>query len=373
MPQTPRLVSVLIIILSTLSIFPVASRTATAAALYSAYGIRQGDQRIGVVILDLDWSPDPNMVDRAQDILEGEDRTPYSVQHYFDAISNNAIHFDFDVFGPYTVDAPWCRHGAIVAAGSNAFIQSGGDPARYDAMMYVTEEAPSGDCQSQDDAYHGDYRADTRTIVLFGHLEASLIIHELGHELGLEHAHSYVCSNASQTADTCAIDEYGDPTDLMGHPWPTNIYYSFNAPHRIAMGLIAENQLKTVRHSGDYTVLGSGAAKDGTHILSIRIPGGPLGAETYLYVEYRQPLAAFRRVMPSSVVVTAWTNGGGQPTYYLGRLSCRATACDSLSVTQGTVSVTLILLHEGTQQAKVQVDIQSATNELGETLLVSQA
>lgn len=370
---SPRLFRCLSIVLVAVGLLAPQLPHASAAALYSDYGIRRGDQRIGVLVLDLDWSPRPEMVAKAQNLLTGQDRTPYSVQQYFAAVSRGAINFDFEVMGPFSVAADQCSHDAIVQAGNAAFIQAGGDPGQYDSMMYITEEGPAGGCSYSGGSYQGEYQPDTNTLVLYGKLSAGLIIHELGHELGLKHAESYACQDVSLGAAGCLVDERGDPTDLMGYPWVTSMFYSFNAPHRISMGLVPGDQVKTLRRSGTYTMIGSETERDGTHVLAIPANGGALGTATTIFVEYRQPLPGFGQSRTSEIVVTAWTQGGDQPTYYLGSLNCRRTACDSLTLHSGTVSLTITAQYEGKTQAKVSVEVQDLTGAPDSALMVTQA
>jgi hypothetical protein len=150
------------------------------------------------------------------------------------------------------------------------------------------------------------------------------------------------------------------------------MFYSFNAPHRIAMGLVPANEIKTVRHSGTYTVIGSEIERSGTHVLSIEAGGGLLGEDTHFFVEYRQPLAGSARSMASEVVVTAWTRGGDQPTYYLGSLNCRRTACESITLHHGAATLTVTAVYEGPTQARVRVEIQHSAVEQGAPLLVTK-
>ena len=80
-------------------------------------------------------------------------------------------------------------------------------------------------------------------VFLNGQLFRGLVMHELGHTFGLEHAHLHQC-----TAAGCETIEYGDPYDTMGG----SLIGEFNAYEKYVAGWL-KNITRPTRN-GDYVV-----------------------------------------------------------------------------------------------------------------------
>lgn len=135
-------------------------------------------------------------------------------------------------------------------------------------------------------------------------LNASVLIHELGHSFGLDHAGLLVCANVSATTvidPNCLIEGSGDFFSVMGKSGDQG---SHHAAHRSLLGWLSETNVKTVvpadmGTSGYLDVAlepietcASGAAcgSSGTPspgVKAVRIQRGP---DDYLTIEYRQPI-----------------------------------------------------------------------------------
>jgi hypothetical protein len=109
---------------------------------------------------------------------------------------------------------------------------AGYDPAKYDSVIYVVDGVRCG--------FHGiEHGTD---VMLVTEPDARLIVHELGHTLGLGHAAAVAVCNA-----WCITDEQGDLFSPMGSG-----FVDFNAYEKEQLGWIPRQP--RVTHPGAYTV-----------------------------------------------------------------------------------------------------------------------
>lgn len=71
-----------------------------------------------------------------------------------------------------------------------------------------------------------------------------VMIHELGHNMGLPHANSCFQKETVSLVNMCNESEYGDPTDPMGMAWSVD-RYSFGAEFLTRIGWLPQSQQKT--------------------------------------------------------------------------------------------------------------------------------
>lgn len=119
--------------------------------------------------------------------------------------------------------------------------------------------------------------------------------HELGHNLGLDHAHSLICTDMTGShvvfSSTCTGDELGDQFDVMGCCTPS----LFSNVDRLSLGWIPLSQLVTITQSGSYMI----PPLEDPASLVYRVADG---TGSYLYFENRA--AAQQPFWPSD-----WLNG----------------------------------------------------------------
>jgi hypothetical protein len=120
---------------------------------------------------------------------------------------------------------------------------------------------------------------------------ARVVGHELGHNLGLWHAHTLECGAAviGEVGDTCSHIEYGDQFDIMGNRSSNH----FNPFHKAQLGWLDQpdtEQIAEVTASGSYQIAPyiNGNGGDPVALKVPRAPDPATGAARWYYLEYRE-------------------------------------------------------------------------------------
>ena len=109
---------------------------------------------------------------------------------------------------------------AVVAPARLAATRAGYDAARYDETFYALAESRC--------AFHGETWG--REVMLTRQPTLHVMLHELGHTLGLGHARASNCS-AGPLKSGCGVEETGDPLSPMG-----NGTMDFSAYEKVTLG-----------------------------------------------------------------------------------------------------------------------------------------
>jgi hypothetical protein len=203
-----------------------------------------------------------------------------SVNAYFKEISFGARSLigknspDGDVYGWYTldVDNTPCNYSAWGTEARAKATAAGVDLNGYDHIIHYFPRASS--C-----SFSGVAQMPGRYSWISGS-GAQTTAHEVGHNFGVHHASTYVCTlNGARVSvgGTCTLDEYGDPFDVMGRG-----YRHMNAYQKGKLGFL-EPQNTVTSSGGDFTVVPLATKSAGIQALRVPIAG----TSEFYYVEKR--------------------------------------------------------------------------------------
>ena len=156
------------------------------------------------------------------------------------------------------------------------------NPDRYQHVVllfqnmsgYVSPVAPTG--------WAGRGQKPGTKVWLNGTAAADVIVHELGHNLGLSHGYAWKPVGTSPIQSGQHV-EYGDPFDVMGDSDSTTGSH-FSTPKKRALGYISEANVLTASVSGEYRLYRHDRTV-GSNIVALKIDAG--GAYDY-WLEYRR-------------------------------------------------------------------------------------
>lgn len=305
--------------------------------------------------------PEPMTIDEARSSIF---TAPSSVSAFFAESSLGSTRLrgltsvDGDVVGYLEIPAAtacWSES----EAGSAAAAAAGIDLSPYDHVMYVL--APGTEqCGYGGWAFVGGNVSVT--LHLGEEAMRGIAQHELGHNLGLWHAHSLSCTDASgrftsgaEAGGSCTVDEYGDPYDTMGNAYG---HMHFSANHKVQLGWIPQSRVITAEESGSYTLAAAGRPTERPQSLRV-----PLGEGAYYDVEVRRPVGQFWDAkiahIPSLLngVTVRLVDGRGQslvdatPDGWMGDSAVQA----GTTLTDPATGVSLRLVSSDSESATVEV------------------
>lgn len=192
---------------------------------------------------------------------------------YFDRVSRGRQHVRTTLTRWVHVDVSgdvMCNtQGRSVRAASAALRRAGYHPARFNRLMILTEQ-----CNAAASAAQLPGRVSW---IRYRNPGMPTLVHELGHNLGLEHAFGVVCRQGGRRVSlggACLPVAYGDSWDAMGH---SKGFFSAAALVRLGWA----GTIERVRESGTYQV--ADVAHSGRANQALRIRSGT----TTYWVEYQ--------------------------------------------------------------------------------------
>ena len=252
-----------------------------------------GAKRVLVVLLNFtnDASLNATTVANAQTLFFG---TGSSVSRFYNEASYGLVTMTGDVaLVTATVAKPTtCDTGTIQAQGNARATAAGYNLGSYNFVLWVFPAI--GACGWNGLGYVG---ASGAWINGTGSMGLLVTAHELGHNFGVLHAHSYDCGTVTIASFGCTRSEYGDRFDVMGNSRAGH----FNAQFKDSFGWLPAGSVRV--HPGGTATYTIGALEaPGQSTYAVRIPTSK-SDRTY-WIEWRDR-AGFDAGEPATVV-----NGG---------------------------------------------------------------
>ncbi|WIO73172.1 Ig-like domain-containing protein [Porticoccaceae bacterium LTM1] len=209
-----------------------------------------------------------------------------------------------------------CDTNTIRSAANTAATNSGYNIANYQRIMYLF---PKNSCSW---AGYASVSGSPSYVWLNGKIDMHTVGHEIGHTLGLMHAHAHEADN-EVISNNGVTYEYGDTLDIMGTK-PTNL----NAFNMELLNWFDNGDVQPITNTGSYQLDSYGTTRSGLP-KALRISRGTdaSGAEQWMYLEYRTAVG-YDSIMDSDinydsanynngVVLRLGTNGNSNSSFLL--------------------------------------------------------
>jgi len=270
-----------------------------------------GDQKFAVLLTYYNDAPQPDISTSTIESLLDDTNNFYQENSYAKMRFVGVEHPDqpYDMFGWAQANATNCgttSHVTLLNAAMAAFdLQV--DFTQYDRILIVhphtcrsesevgkrLHETPDGDATFSASwiGVYSDWVDQGYT--RFG------VMHELGHALGLKHAHAYACNintvpilECTQGFNGQPYNEYEDYYDTMGYYISHN-----NAKYKDWLGWLDSSNVQTVTENGTFVLEPIETATSGLKVLII-----PRTGNQRLYVEYREDIGWDQNGVPHGFV-----------------------------------------------------------------------
>jgi len=307
--------------------------TATSAAMCST----TGPQNTAVILVTFPGVSPPNISPASvHDMFFGS--TGRSINGFLQESSGGQTSATGNVFGWYTLDSSYScdqyaqlRDAAIRAADADVNFLN------YTRVAIVFPDPGScnwsgmgslgcGSVTSADGTFNASTAWGLASYLTTTDQAVGLFAHEFGHNLGLQHGRSrdFKPDALGPLGATGTLFEYGDQFSVMG----SSSLGLYSADHRATLGWMANGtNYQTVQSNGTFTLQPLETNPPGLQALQIQ---RGTGNNSWLWVEYRQPLGNYDTSLSSQVY-------SGALIHYKDALTGNLYS-DLLDYTPGTVS-----------------------------------
>ncbi|MDO8429159.1 MAG: LamG-like jellyroll fold domain-containing protein [Candidatus Daviesbacteria bacterium] len=248
-----------------------------------------GEQKTAVLLVNFqDDQSEPFTIDQANSFFFTEKP---SVNEFYKENSYNKTYFSGRAFGWFTIAASrngcsnmdvghlWRRLALNKAAESGVNLEG------YSRLVFILPKANCGLFSVGWGTVGGNPSEAYIVIdpINFTAMGMRTVVHELGHNLGLNHANNLLCGSKSIDVYTnCFESEYGDPFDAMG----SSGAYHLSGPHKDQLGWLDNARIQSISQSGTYKVSPLEVDNNETHVLIVP----KTDTDQFYYIEYRQPI-----------------------------------------------------------------------------------
>ncbi|MDP3978196.1 MAG: Ig-like domain-containing protein [Pseudomonas sp.] len=218
------------------------------------------------------------------------------VSGFFKENSSQQTWLTGSVAGWYTipVNSTVCDGFAIEKSAKSAAQAAGFNLANYERFVYIFPKNACGYSGM------GQVGAVPSSTWINGSMILRTVAHEMGHNLGLHHAHALDCGDTT-LGGTCTAQEYGDTLDIMGYSGTVGHFNGFNKER---LGWLASSNIINVASGGSFYLKPAATQTNSGKLLKIANGLDSSGAPNYIYVEYRQPLGFDAQLTDRGVIDT---------------------------------------------------------------------
>ncbi|MBV1787970.1 cadherin-like domain-containing protein [Marinobacterium sp. D7] len=250
--------------------------TAAAGDVVPALTNTLGEQRTLLMLLNFsDDKSQPWSVAQAQSMLFG------TVNNFIQENSAGRSWVTGDVSGWHTLslsstvcDSLSVRNQALDIANAQGI-----DINSYDRLMFAFPKNACGYTGS------GTIGGSPSYTFINGSMILRTVAHELGHNLGLFHAHSLECGTETE-GSSCTEYAYGDTLDIMGY---YNRVGHFNGFAKEQLGWLSQKELVTASSGGQYQLAPYVSGSEQPKVLKVLKSADSINGDSWYYLEMRQP------------------------------------------------------------------------------------